>query len=156
KHFALMIYDDVVTKESVTNPEMIAKVTTAWEVSRNLTAEGGATRYIGTRWHHADTYREIIARGAARERRYAVTLDGTVNGPPTLWTRDRVAEKRREMGPYTFAAQMLLDPSAERDQAFLDEWLRFYDPKDSAAGMNVYILVDPANAKKKTSDYTAM
>lgn len=157
KHFRLMVYDDVVTQDSVTNPDMIAKVTDAWAVSRNLTAEGGATRYIGTRWHHADTYREIIARGAATERRHPITYDGTVDGVPVLWTRARVAEKRKEQGPYVFASQMLLDPTADRTHGFLDDWVQYFDPdKGSFAGHNKYLLCDPANSKKKTSDYTAM
>ncbi len=157
KHFRLMVYDDVVTKDSVTNPDMIAKVTEAWAVSRNLTAEGGVTRYIGTRWHHADTYREIIARGAAVERRHAVTYDGTADGIPVLWTRSRVAEKRKEMGSYVFGSQMLLDPTADRAQGFLDEWLMYFDSEaGSFSNHNKYILVDPANSKKKTSDFTAM
>src|SRR5712671_6796220 len=48
KHFKLMVYDDVVTQDSVTTPEMIRKVTGAWEASRNLTTEGGRSRHIGT------------------------------------------------------------------------------------------------------------
>ena len=51
KHFKLLVYDDVVTGESVSTPEMIAKVTTAWERSLALSTEGGVMRYIGTRWH---------------------------------------------------------------------------------------------------------
>lgn len=38
KHFKLLIYDDVVTLESITSPEMIAKVTNAWALSLNLGA----------------------------------------------------------------------------------------------------------------------
>jgi hypothetical protein len=38
KHFKLLIYDDVVTLESVTSPEMITKVTNAWSLSLNLGA----------------------------------------------------------------------------------------------------------------------
>ncbi len=41
KHYKLMVYDDTVTRESVTTPEQIAKTTEAWELSRNLTAQGG-------------------------------------------------------------------------------------------------------------------
>lgn len=41
KHYALMIYDDVVTRESVTTPDMIAKTTDAWALSRNLSSEQG-------------------------------------------------------------------------------------------------------------------
>lgn len=38
KHFGLLIYDDVVTLESVSSPEMIAKVTNCWALSLNLGA----------------------------------------------------------------------------------------------------------------------
>lgn len=41
KHFGLLVYDDVVTRESVTTPEMIAKTTEALELSYNLGADNG-------------------------------------------------------------------------------------------------------------------
>src|SRR5882762_6380284 len=47
KHFKRMLYDDVVTRESVTSPEMINKTTEAWELSLNLGAKGGKARYAG-------------------------------------------------------------------------------------------------------------
>jgi phage terminase large subunit-like protein len=152
-----MVYDDVVTESCVTNPDMIAKVTRSWEVSLNLTTQGGVSRYIGTRWHYADTYRDIIERGTAIARRHAITLDGTANGEPAFWPRDLVAKKRQDLGRAVFAAQMLLDPAAEGARDFEEEWLRYYeDTGGSYAGMNKYLLVDPASSKKKQSDYTAM
>jgi predicted phage terminase large subunit-like protein len=61
------------------------------------------------------------------------------------------------MGPYTFSAQFLLDPAAERDQAFHDDWLRYFDVDEGDTDeMRKYILVDPASSKKKGSDYTVM
>ena len=68
KHFDLMIYDDVVTKESVTTPDMIRKVTDSWALSLNLGSQGGRVRYIGTRYHINDTYAEIMRRQAAKPR----------------------------------------------------------------------------------------
>lgn len=156
KHFRLMVYDDVVTQDSVTTPDMIEKVTRAWELSRNLSSEGGKTRYIGTRYHYNDTYREIINRGAAKPRLYPATRDGTVAGDPVLLSRERLAEKRKEQGPYTFGCQMLQDPKADKAQGFVYDWIRFYEGHDTASEMNVYILVDGASEKKKNSDYTAM
>src|SRR6516164_4590851 len=50
KHFRLLVYDDTVTLDSVSSPEMIKKVTDAWASSRCLTVEGGVSRCIGTRW----------------------------------------------------------------------------------------------------------
>lgn len=155
KHFKIMVYDDVVTLDSVGTPQMILKVTRSWENSLNLTTEGGKKRYIGTRWAHNDTYSEILRRKAATPRIYGGTHDGTEGGRPFIWTRDRMAEKRREMGPYTFGCQILQNPTADKNQGFKREWLRHYE-KASGEGMNKYLLVDPANAKKKDSDYTCM
>ena len=50
KHFRLRIYDDVVTRESVTTAEQVHKTTEAWELSDNLGMEGGVVRVIGTRY----------------------------------------------------------------------------------------------------------
>jgi phage terminase large subunit-like protein len=74
-----------------------------------------------------------------------------------LFSGERLAEMRQRMGPYTFAAQFLLDPAAERDQAFHDDWLRYFDPDEGHTDeMRKYILVDPASSKKKGSDFTVM
>jgi predicted phage terminase large subunit-like protein len=155
KHFTHRIYDDVVTRESVNTPEMIAKTTDAWAMSTNLGTQDGIARYIGTRYHFNDTYREIIARGAALPRIHAATKDGTPDGEPVLLTREQLAEKRRTQGPYIFASQMLQNPRADETQGFRKEWLRFHKGTEGD-GMNKYILVDAASEKKKTSDYTAM
>ena len=154
KHYKLMVYDDTVTRESVTTPDMIAKVTEAWELSRNLSSEGGTSRYIGTRYHYNDTYKTIMSRGI-EARVYPATADGSVDGEPVLLSRERLAEKRREMGPYTYACQMLQDPNADETQGFKIEWVRRYDHANRAT-MNTCILVDAASEKKRSSDYTAM
>lgn len=157
KHFALLIYDDVVTPESVTTPEMIAKTTDAWRVSLNLGAHGGRRRMIGTRYHAADTYSVILEQGSVHPRIYPATVDGTHDGEPVFLSRAVLAEKRRDMGPFVFACQMLQDPLADKAQGFSAEWWRRL-PGDApeAGGMNRYIVVDPASEKKKGSDYTSM
>ncbi len=156
KHFKRMLYDDVVTRESVTSPEMINKTTEAWELSLNLGAKGGKCRYAGTRYHFNDTYSEIIRRGSAPLRIHAATDDGTMEGNPVLLTREELAIKRRDQGPYTFSAQQLLNPIADDTQGFKSDWVQYFDQKDDGKGFNKYILVDPANEKKKSSDYTSM
>lgn len=153
KHYKLMVYDDVVTRESVTTPEMIGKVTEAWELSRNLASDGGTSRYIGTRYHFNDTYRIMMQRGI-EPRIYPATEDGTVEGVPVMMSRDLLDQKRREMGPYTFGTQMLQNPKADETQGFKEDWLRFYHTINPWE-MNRFILVDPASEKKKQSDYTA-
>lgn len=153
KHFKVLLYDDVVTKESISTPEMIAKVNSAWELSLSLGVEGGKKRYVGTRYHYNDTYRLIMDRKAAIPRIKPATKDGTVNGEPVLMQPDTLTEKRREQGPYTFSCQMLLDPKADEVQGFKETWLKFW-PCRQFSNMNKIILCDPANEKKKSNDYT--
>jgi predicted phage terminase large subunit-like protein len=153
KHFFACIYDDIVTKESVTTPDMINKTTDSLALSYNLGSDGGKRRFIGTRYHYNDSYRAVIDRLTATPRIYAATEDGTVEGVPVLLTPERLAEKRRNEGPYIFACQMLQNPVADEAQGFKEEWLRYYDTV-TRTGLNVYILIDPANEKKKTNDYT--
>lgn len=156
KHFKLMIYDDVVTRESVTTPDMIRKTTEATELSFNLGSEGGKKRFIGTRYHYNDTYKTLVDRGVVEPRVYPATSDGTLDGEPVLLTRERLIEKRKEQGPYTFASQMLQDPKGDETQGLKEDWLRYYTKTLKTQYMNIYILVDPASSKKRTSDYTVM
>lgn len=161
KHFFLMVYDDVVTEKSVTSPDMIKKTTQAWELSRALGTEGGRTRYIGTRYHYFDTYYDLIKRKAGEVRMYPATKNGRFDGKPVLWTKPFLDQRVREMGPYVAACQLMQDPAADSAQGFQVEWLKYHDIDQlngwhACKRMNRYLLVDPANEKKKTSDRTAM
>jgi len=154
-HFSVLVYDDVVTLDVVRSPEMIQKVTDSLEVSYNLGARGGVRRMIGTRYHFADTYKTVMERGTFTPRIYPATEDGDVGGTPVFLTSEELSEKRRDQGPYTFACQMMQNPKADSSQGFKPEWLKHYrevNPKK----LNVYIVVDPANEKKKRSDYTSL
>lgn len=156
KHFSLLIYDDVVTKESVSTPEQIKKTTDALSLSYNLGAHGGQRRFIGTRYHANDTYRTIMDRGTVTPRIKPATVDGTMEGAAVFLDDDTLREKRRDMGPYIYGAQMLQDPVADKAMGFKEEWLKHYGKLQSTKDWNKYLLVDPASEKKKSSDYTVM
>lgn len=157
KHFTILVYDDVVTLESVTTPEQIRKTTAAWEMSQNLGAIGGVARYIGTRYHANDTYKTMIDRGSVVPRVYAATIDGKETGEPVFMDLQTLTKKRRDMGVYTFSTQMLQNPVADKSMGFKEEWLKYYDTIKDTKGWNKYILVDPAGSRKKiANDYTVM
>ena len=155
KHFFIINYDDVVTQDNV-SPEMILKTTQAWELSNSLGTEGGHKRYIGTRYAMFDTYRTMMERGI-KPRIHACTSDGSEDWTKSvLMSPTTLAEKRQLQGPYTFGAQMLLDPTADKQQGFRQEWLDYW-PATELSNLNRLILVDPAGSKKrKTNDYTTM
>lgn len=162
KHFKHRVYDDVVTKESVSTPEQIAKTTTAWELSNNLAAGKIPPRYAGTRYHLFDTYAEIIKRGSAIPRIRPATKNGREDGEPVYMSRELLAEKRRDQGIYTFASQMLLNPVADKAMGFKTEWLQYatVSQSNAMARLNRYLLCDPASEKRKKArkdpDYTSM
>lgn len=154
KHFYLLVYDDVVTQESVHTPEMLQKTSDMLALSYALGAEGGRRRWIGTRYHANDAYQTIQDRGTAKPRIHLLTKEGTADGTPVLRSKQWVQDKRRDMGPYIFACQMLQNPLADETQGFKEEWIKYHDGF-KREGLNVYMLFDPAGAKNKSSDYTA-
>lgn len=152
-HYNLLIYDDVVTPDSVTSPEMIAKTTKQWQMSLNTGSSGNLrVRIIGTRYHYADTYQEIIESGFAKLRMYPC-VDS--HGNPVLYDRETIELKKKAMGSGVFASQMMCDPKQASTMGFKKEWLQVWDGQ-STANLNLYIIVDPAGTKSKRADYTTM
>jgi hypothetical protein len=156
KHFRLRIYDDVVTLESVSTPDQIAKTTYGWEMSQNLGSTHGDNRvwHIGTRYSYGDTWQTLIERQAVKARVYAATDDGTINGKPIFLSQEAWDKKLNDESTFTIACQQLQNPSAGGEQEFKPEWLRNYEirPKN----LNVYILGDYAGSKKAGSSNTAL
>ncbi len=155
KHYSKLLYDDIVVQASVTNPEMIEKSMTALEQSYNLGAIGGSRRFAGTRWHFNDGYSTLIKRGTAKLRLHPGKIGGTEDGVSVLWPEEVHFEKRRDMGPFTYGCQILLNPKADALQGFKRDWIKHYKT-GGFERMTKYILVDAASAKKKESDYTCM
>ena len=83
---------------------------------------------------------------------------GGEDGESIVWDEKTHNEKRRNMGPYTYAAQILLNPKADALQGFKREWLRHYKKitESQWKKMSRYLVCDPASSKKKGSDFTSM
>lgn len=153
RHFKHLVYDDVVTLESVNTPEQIKKTTEAWELSDNLGSKGDRRWHIGTRYHFGDTYGVIIERGIVKVRKYPATHNGKPDGKPVFLDAATWERKKRTQRT-TLAAQMLQNPLADKEQTFLPEWLTAYELRP--ATLNVYIMADPSRGAHRTSDRTAM
>lgn len=83
----------------------------------------------------------------------AVREDGSLFFPEKL-NKEYLENKRKELGPYIFANQMLNRIIPEGEQDFKKEWLVYYDelPKRK----NTYAFVDPAISLEEDADYTAV
>jgi phage terminase large subunit-like protein len=154
KHFTCLHYDDIVTIDSVRTPDMIRKTTESTQLSFNLGSKDGSMRsFAGTRYHYADTYKELVDSGACTLRKYAATKDGTLSGEPWLWSREVLGQKMRDMGQYVAACQLFNEPRLESKDGFSETNIRYW-PASNYANLNVFLIADPASTKKKTSDYT--
>lgn len=75
---------------------------------------------------------------------------------PEQFSPEWYDEQRATLGPTMAAALLDCDPVGDGNRMFKPEWLntcRQPPPQDT---MNIYILIDSANAKRKTSDFTSM
>lgn len=154
RHFKLRVYNDVVTRESVSTPEQIQKTTEAWSLSDNLGSAGGEVWYEGTRYNFADTYSVIMERGAAIPRIYPATDNGRADGRPVLLSPKAWAEKKRNQLEADIACQQLLNPVAGTQRYFNPEDLQIYEARPPL--LMAYLTIDPARSKKKDSANTAM
>lgn len=153
-HFDLLVYDDVVVPESVSTQDTIRKTNDAVSMSQNLgTMPRTRHWYIGTRYAVHDTYDFILNWGTIKERRHVCCDE---NGKPVLLPQDEYDKKRREMTPKDWASQMMQSPTAEGELYFREEDWHTYGDRLDTRKMNRYLLIDQANSKKSTSDYTSM
>lgn len=153
-HYDLIVYDDIITLNSVTSPEMVEKITSYLEVSLSQSKQGGVKRYIGTRYSYADTYQTILDRDMAIPRIYAATDNGKPTGTPVLFTEEYWEQKKKENSDYNLACQYLQNPSIGQETVFQTQNLQPYEVRPLK--LNVAIIMDPAKKVKKTSDRTAI
>lgn len=154
KHFKIRVYDDVVTRESVTTPEQIQKTTAAWELSDNLGVIGGAVRTIGTRYSLFDTYAEMIKRDVVKPRIYPATHNGKMDGRPVYFSQAEWERRKKTQSRSTIASQLLQNPLADEDATFSILWLKPYEVRPRT--LNVFITCDPSKGLNATSDNTAI
>ena len=158
RHFDTLIFDDVVSVNNVTSNEVIQNTTNALLTSFNLVSRDGKKIFIGTRYASTDTYEYLIKNKIVETDIQPATVDGTPDGDPVpIITREQLEEKRREMSPYIFSCQMLLNPVSDDERRFNPQLFQYYDKASlDKLTKNVYITVDAATSKKKGSDYSAL
>jgi hypothetical protein len=154
KHYSHMIYDDVVTRESVSTPEQVQKTTAAFELSDNLGTQEGVRRIIGTRYSLHDTYATILERQVAEPRIHPATHNGRFNGKPVFFSQELWERKLKVQSKKILAAQLLQNPMADEAATFQAAWLKSYEVRPRL--LNVYIMCDPSRGRTSGSDNTAM
>lgn len=125
---------------------------------------------IMQRLHSDDTTGHLLKTGEWHmlklpvwtENKITITYGGQEWSYKGLLHPDRLSQEvlddlRASMGSYAFAGQYIQEPVPIGGGEFKTDFLNYYHSKTlDTKPCNLYITVDPATSKKKTSDYTAM
>jgi len=124
-----------------------------------LTPEGEIV-FIGTPWHYDDYWSRLEGKSVEKGgiyvvKKYPAIKNYSADLPveewdvqwPEVWSAERLAERKQEIGSIKFFCLYLLDPSGLEGTLFKREWLTKFDPSIFTTGyiMNFeyYMAVDP-------------
>lgn len=157
-HFHRLRLDDAIEKEAAGSQYMMEKAEEGIRLALGgLGTHDKKVSGAGTRWKIGDAYQNLEKAGLFKLRVTSPTEDGKRDGKPLYLTGEEWGQAKLDFSVYQFSCLMLNNPVADSAKNFKFEWLQWYDKLgDGWRKMNRYILVDPANEKKKDSDYTAM
>lgn len=134
----LIICDDIIDEENVRTPLQFEKVLT-WHnkvLSPTLYPWGGEI-VIGTRWHYADLYAELLKQYPHTIRK-AIQPDGTALWP-SYWSLEKLEEKRKEVGTIIFDCQYQNDPTSMEGSLLKSKWLHSWDePNVDSFGVSLW------------------
>jgi predicted phage terminase large subunit-like protein len=164
----LGLIDDPVKSREDADSETKRESTWQWYVNDFLTRlkPGARQVLIMTRWHEDDLAGRLLARESERWRVVKVPMEAGADDPlgrsegellwPEWFTSNMV--ERAKADPRSWYALYQQEPRPMGGGEFKREWINYYDgsPDNLKSSTNRYMLVDAANEKKKTSDYTAI
>lgn len=156
-HYDYMKKDDMATEDSVTSETMLKQSVDADKMTLYLfdNYQEGPEDYIGTRYHFADLYASKLKEIPSQFQSIIPGLkpDGEPSYPEKF-TKEGFEQIRLKEGSYQYSCQIMLNPIDPANQVFKKEWIQWYEKLPEK--ISSYLFVDPATAKKKKSDYTAM
>jgi predicted phage terminase large subunit-like protein len=169
----ILIIDDPVKNAEQANSPTYREKAKEWYRSTAYTrlTPSGKVILIQTRWHEDDLggwlledsdddWTIIDLPAIAMEDDDAI---GRKKGEalwPELWTLDKLAQRKRELGEYWFSAMYQQQPQPLEGGILKRAWLNYYDPTDGNFISNTlpslikYTGWDLAISEKETADYT--
>ena len=138
----LIISDDIIDEENVRTRLQLEKVSTWFnKVLYPTLYPWGAVIVIGTRWHYADLYSELL-ESWPHSVLAAIQKDESVLWP-SYWPLNRLQERRKEIGTIIFDCQYQNDPTGMEGSLLKAEWLSSWELPPLPSNTK-YLGIDPA------------
>ena len=160
--FDVIIADDIIDEENVNTPNQLEKAS-RWFFKLLLTTlfSHGATLVIGTRWHYADLYNDLISppeKGGKgwpyRIYRAIQNYENVEKGEaprvlwPEVWPYERLMQKKADIGTVYFNSQYQNDPTSMTGDLLKAEWLHPWNETENnfvpSPNLPKYAGIDPA------------
>jgi predicted phage terminase large subunit-like protein len=167
----LGIIDDPVKSREEADSELVRERVWEWYKADFYTRlkPGASIVLIQTRWHEEDLAGKLLKdaqEGGEQWEVISIPMEAEEDDPlgrepgellwPEWFTPEMVAQAKRD--PRNWLALYQQKPRPDGGGVFKREWVMFYEgsPFDVKDSTNRYLLVDAANEKRKTNDYTSM
>lgn len=128
----------------------------------NMVSRDGDIICVGTVLHWDSILMRIIKDGAWNSKIIAALDENGESNWPAHWPKDRLEQKKKEIGGEAFSQEYMNDPIDIESQAFRSAHLRTYKLSEKNFEENPYnihhhyMTWDPAWSGNKRSHYTAM
>ena len=166
-HPDVIIMDDLVSERNVGTDAQIEKVKDHYRFSLSLLEPNGLQVVIGTRYHMADLYGDLLEIDSfecyVRPARLGTNPDGSwILFFPSRLTREFLEDKRKKQGSYIFSSQYMLSPLDDSNATFKQADIQYYENLRAELSRNrdriveKHIMIDLAISKKETADYTVI
>lgn len=156
-HYDKLLVDDAVDQEVVKTEKQLEKILSQIKYLRPLRKRlDQPIHWVGTRYHVRDPYGPMLD-----DPTNSVYIRLAIeNGKPIFaawYTPESLEVERQKLGTFVFNCQYMMQPGDPAEQKFKSEWIHKRAPiSKDAPGYFHFLIVDPANAQKKESDFTAM
>lgn len=139
----LIVADDLIDEEDVITDNAREKAST-WFHKVLLTTlfPWGGCLSLGTRWHHADLYGELLEKWPHQVLKAMIDEEKKIVLWPEMWSYDKLVETRNNLGTPIFNCQFQNDPTGLEGGALQAKWLHNYDKLPDS--LLHYAGVDPA------------
>ena len=151
-HPDVIIMDDLVSERNVGTDTQITKTKDHYKYSLSLLEPDGMHLVIGTRYHMADLYGDLMDKQTFDILiRPAIDKMNNLYFPARL-THDFLNEQKKEQGSYIFGCQYMLNPVDDSNSVFKRNNIKYWDSLPTHF-VSKYIMIDLAISQKETADY---
>lgn len=150
----LLVCDDIVDIKSLASRAERQRIKNYFRDNlMNLLEPGGRCWCLFTPWHNDDLNNELKKNGAFQHFRRAIS-ENLEPIWPERWPRQRLQERKNEIGSTSFARGYRLVPLADEDVPIRTEWIRFWDTERPCE--RIILSIDPAVSAKAKADASAL